>query len=185
MIEYVGIDVSKNKLDCTWLRDKASGKLKTKVFANDGSGHDELLVWLESMISCSASDILVTLEPTNVYHEALAYRLYESGYQVLMANPGKAKAFAQSQNQQSKTDKKDSVILARYGWKSSPEMALVRLFPERCCICFIANRLRRLVKQVLMWAWFLFNVSQGYLKEKRRSVNVGQVVFEPSCIWRL
>ena len=58
------------------------------------------------------------MEATGVYHEALAECLYEAGFKVIVSNPGKAKEFAKSQNQQGKTDKKDSVMLARYGQSS-------------------------------------------------------------------
>ncbi|WP_275401768.1 hypothetical protein [Salinicola corii] len=30
----IAIDVSKQKLDCAWLRDMSTGKVKTRVFAN-------------------------------------------------------------------------------------------------------------------------------------------------------
>jgi len=39
MMFYVGIDVSKQTLDCLWLRDPEALKVKTKVFSNSAEGH--------------------------------------------------------------------------------------------------------------------------------------------------
>ncbi len=38
MMTIIGIDVGKAKLDCLWLKDPATGKVKTKVFANTPDG---------------------------------------------------------------------------------------------------------------------------------------------------
>ncbi|PMR72306.1 IS110 family transposase, partial [Billgrantia endophytica] len=43
----IGIDVSKKKLDCAWLRDVSTGKVKTRVFTNHRQGFPRLLEWLE------------------------------------------------------------------------------------------------------------------------------------------
>jgi transposase len=115
MLNFIGIDVSKDKFDCAWLRDVETGKFKNKVFKNTKQGHQALEEWLLKNIQMDRHEIVITLEPTGVYHEALAYYLHAVGFKLLMANPGKAKEFARSQNQNGKTDKKDSAMLARYG----------------------------------------------------------------------
>ena len=43
MQEFIGIDVSKEKLDCAWLRDLATGKIKSKVIKNTAKGHEEMI----------------------------------------------------------------------------------------------------------------------------------------------
>ena len=43
----IGIDVSKAKLDCLWLRDSVSLKAKSRVFPNTPAGYQALLDWLE------------------------------------------------------------------------------------------------------------------------------------------
>lgn len=42
---FIGIDVSKAKLDCSLLLDVASGKRRAKTVANSKTGVSELLVW--------------------------------------------------------------------------------------------------------------------------------------------
>lgn len=90
MCVYIGIDISKAKLDISWLRDPVNNKIKTKVFKNDKQDMKKLEAWLIKNTIAEPQDILITLEPTGIYHENLAYFLHECGFQVFLANPGKA-----------------------------------------------------------------------------------------------
>jgi len=110
----IGIDVSKDKLDVAWLRDSDTLKVKTRVFSNNQKGFKELIAWLLRQTQASIEDIQVMMEATGIYHEALAYALYEAGAQVHVANPAHAKDFAKSLGRRSKTDRKDSITLARF-----------------------------------------------------------------------
>jgi transposase len=127
MNTIVGIDVSKGKLDVLWLKDPVSVKVKSKIVSNDRSGHAELLVWLQKHLDQPFEQMHVVMEATGIYHEALAYTLFEAGVKVSVVNPAQVRDFAKSLGTVHKTDKKDSVILARYGalmlpslWKPEP-----------------------------------------------------------------
>ena len=61
---YLGVDVSKKKLDCMLL-DTSSGKLKSKALLNTKAGFEELIEWLTAN---KAPDAHVVMEPTGVYH---------------------------------------------------------------------------------------------------------------------
>jgi len=115
MTYVVGIDVSKAKLDCLWLRDPATLKVKTKVVSNDTKGHKTLQQWLPKTLQVAPENILVVMEATGVYHEQIALALFESGFQVAVVNPARVKAYAQSLGNTHKTDKQDSLIIARFG----------------------------------------------------------------------
>lgn len=115
MLAFIGIDVSKDKLDVCWLRDVAKGKRKTKVIKNITKGHAELVTWLLKNIKSEPQDIVITLEPTNIYHEALMYFLHDNGFKVLLVNPAKSKKYAEAMNMTHKTDSVDSYMLACYG----------------------------------------------------------------------
>ena len=58
---------------------------------------------------------MITLEPTGIYREALMYFLHEQGFNVILANPGKAKKYADALNIVHKTDKSDATMPALYG----------------------------------------------------------------------
>jgi transposase len=120
MTVYIGIDVSKHKLDCAWLRDPNTGKVKTKVFGNDAAGHAAVLGWLMQQSGASVGEIHVVMEATGVYHEGLAQALYEAGLGVSVMNPAQVREFAKSLGVRGKNDKKDSVVLARYGAARRP-----------------------------------------------------------------
>lgn len=124
----IGIDVSKPKLDVTWLRDPETLKIKTRTFRNDREGIQSVLAWLLEQTQAPVADLQIMMEATGIYHEALAYAAYDAGAQVYVANPAQAKDFASSLGRRSKTDRKDSVVLARFlasrrhhVWQPEPE----------------------------------------------------------------
>ena len=121
-LNYIGIDVSKAKLDCLWLKDPEKNKVKTKSIDNKAEGHQELYDWLLKQTGSEAQEIMVTLEATGIYHETLAYTLFQKGFQVAVVNPARPKEFAKSLGSQHKNDKKDSFILALYGYRMRPEL---------------------------------------------------------------
>lgn len=122
MTFYVGVDVSKRKLDCAWLRDVEKLKVKTKVLSNDVQGHGQFLAWLHQHVSSVFADIHVVMEATGIYHEGLAYFLAGKGVQVSVANPARVRDFARSLGTQHKTDKQDGILLARFGAVTQPTL---------------------------------------------------------------
>ncbi len=62
------------------------------------------------------------MEATGVYHEALAYALYEASANVSVVNPAKINHYGKSLGVRRKTDKKDSLVIARYGATQSPPL---------------------------------------------------------------
>lgn len=118
----VGVDVSKAKLDCVWLRDAQTNKIKTKVVGNDRKGHQALTQWLTTTLKAAPEDIWVVMEATGVYHEALAHTLYQQGFAVSVENPAKIKDFGKSLGATHKTDKQDSVVIAYYGERLRPSL---------------------------------------------------------------
>jgi len=62
------------------------------------------------------------MEATGVYHEALAYAMHKAGASVSVVNPAKISHYAKSLGVRRKTDKKDSLVLARYGATQQPAL---------------------------------------------------------------
>lgn len=113
---YLGVDVAKAKLDCMLL-DTSSGKLKSKAIDNTAAGFAKLLEWL---VKQKAAKPHVVMEPTGMYHEGAALALADAGLVVSLVNPAQLRAFAQGLGVKTKTDKADSVVLARYGATQNP-----------------------------------------------------------------
>ncbi|WP_312510578.1 IS110 family transposase [Massilia sp.] len=113
---YLGVDVAKAKLDCMLL-DTSSGKVKSKAIPNTRAGHAQLLEWLDKQ---KAAKPHVVMEPTGVYHEGAALALADAGLIVSLVNPAQLRAFAQGMGVKTKTDKQDSMVLARFGETQKP-----------------------------------------------------------------
>lgn len=118
----IGIDVSKAKLDCLWIRDLGAMKLKGKVHHNTPTGHQAVLDWAMKQTGSGVDELHFVMEATGVYHEALAYALHDAGAQVSIVNPARVRDYARSLGTLSKNDRKDSVILARYGMTQAPTL---------------------------------------------------------------
>lgn len=114
---YLGVDVAKAKLDCALL-DTSTGKLKTKVVANTAPGFKDLLNWLSKQKEAPVPHVV--MEPTGVYHEAAALALTDAGLKLSLVNPAQLRKFAQGLGVKTKTDKADSVVLARFGATQNP-----------------------------------------------------------------
>lgn len=114
---YLGVDVSKKKLDCMLL-NSTNGKLKSKSLSNTKAGIEELIEWLAEN---KAPEAHVIMEPTGVYHEPAALALTDAGLKLSLVNPAQLRQFAQGLGVKNKTDKADSTVLARYGDTLKPE----------------------------------------------------------------
>jgi transposase len=111
---FIGIDVSKAKLDCSLLLDVASSKRRAKTVANSKAGVSELLAWCVKQ-HASPYELHAILEGTGVYHEQAALALADAGVTVSIVNPAQVKDFGRSLGVRTKTDGVDSLVLARYG----------------------------------------------------------------------
>lgn len=109
---YLGIDISKDSLDCFKLTETS----EAKQFSNDKRGIKKLLVWLEN-----DSDLDVVMEATGVYWQASAFALYKQGIKVSVVNPAQIKYFAKSSLRRGKTDSMDAELMAQYALKMQPK----------------------------------------------------------------
>jgi transposase len=128
IMAIIGIDVSKKKIDCLWLKDQNTGKVKSRVFANSLAGYSALLDWAQKQTNEERETLHFIMEATGIYHEALATQMYQAGAKVSVVNPAQVCSYAKSLGRRTKTDKKDSMVLARYGatqepglWQTEPE----------------------------------------------------------------
>lgn len=105
----LGIDISKQKFDVTLLFE--DNKVRKKVFSNDSSGFHMLHKWIRQLHD---GDIHACMEFTGVYDEKVAEFLYQQGITVSRINAMAIKAFAKSMLTRTKTDKKDSMVIAQF-----------------------------------------------------------------------
>lgn len=121
--QSVGIDCSKDDLAvCFGLLDqdfKIVNK-STHNFNNSTKGFNNLLKWVSKLMSPKLP-VCFVMEATGVYHEKLAYYLFDKGCVVHIVLPNRAKSFSRTQKVKTITDKEASKMLAAMGLEKSLE----------------------------------------------------------------
>lgn len=118
----VGIDVSKDTLQvCVSVIDtngkitiKGSGKVVNKTTA-----FDSFLTWVSKHCKDKSLPIRYVMESTGVYHEQLAWYLFQKDLTVSVVLPNKAKHYLRSIGNKSKNDSIDARGLAQMGLEQS------------------------------------------------------------------
>lgn len=112
---YLGIDVSKEKLDCSCVLSTDS-PLTHSIFKNNKDGFLKLWDWAKKLEKSTKTDrIHFCMEATGIYSDALSKFLVKEKEAVCsLINPAQIKAFAKSQMVRTKTDKVDSKVIAKY-----------------------------------------------------------------------
>jgi transposase len=122
MLKYcVGIDVSKNDLQCCISVIDHLQKVTIKAsakFANTKSGFPLLHQWISNRHKQKEVPLVVVMEATGIYYEQIAMYLFKQHYVLSVVLPNKAKKYLQSTGLKSKNDKIDAQGLAR-AWEQS------------------------------------------------------------------
>ena len=107
---FAGVDVSAREISVARLRSK-EGKLTVASFANTTSGHKALLAYLQQ----GTEEVRVCLEASGNYSLDLALALHAHRHiDVSVVNPRRARRFAESLGERSKTDPVDARVLCEY-----------------------------------------------------------------------
>lgn len=110
----LGVDVAKKKLDVCLL-DPETDRRRSKTVPNTPDGFAALRDGLLGQKVPDLSQVHLILEATGVYHEAVALWFFAAGAAISVVNPAQTKAFGQGLAIRTKTDARDSQVLARYG----------------------------------------------------------------------
>ena len=119
--QSLGIDVSKLTLSLSlgFLTDKLEKEFKShEDVPNELPGYKSVLQWIEKSVG-STVELVVVMEATGVYHQGIAHYPYLHGHTVTVMQSGRAKRYAQSLDQRSKTDALDSKMLSMLGLEMS------------------------------------------------------------------
>jgi transposase len=108
--KYVGIDVSKNRLDVAVLGEKQERQVD-----NAQQGINELVAWMQKL-----EPELIVVEATGGYQRAVVDTLFQAGLVVAVVNPARVRQFARACGLLAKTDKLDAQMLAVFGQRVQP-----------------------------------------------------------------
>jgi transposase len=112
-VTYVGLDVSKDRLDYT-----LDGVTAAAV-PNTAAGHARLAKHLRRVPAAR-----VVCEASGGYEREVVAHLLTAGIEVCVVQPSRVRAFAHAEGLLAKTDRIDACLLRRYGEKMQPRLAV-------------------------------------------------------------
>ncbi len=133
---YVGLDVSKDKIDVCILPSKQSF-----VISNDKAGFKQLINALKEPVGC------ILMESTSKYHRNAFKALKTKGFPVCVHNPKSIRHFGLALGLMAKTDKADAHICARFACVIEPRETQL-LSPVREKLVSLVNTRAKLVKDL-------------------------------------
>ena len=137
MESYLGVDISKSKVDAALLNHL--GKYKTKVFPNTAAGSVALVHWLNENALNGALQVHICIEATGTYHEQLALHLYDQGLNVSIIDPMEVGRFIELEGTRKKTGGADARSLARFCRVTQPPLWLAPSRPVRALEALMAR----------------------------------------------
>jgi transposase len=108
---YVGIDVSKDRLDVAVLGEKQTWQTK-----NTPHG---VACLVKEMVGLQPE--LIVVEATGGYQRSVVEALFHAGLCVAVVNPARVRQFARASGLLAKTDKLDAFVLAEFGQRMQPK----------------------------------------------------------------
>ena len=108
---YVGIDVSKDRLDVVVLGEERGWQVD-----NTQAGIVRLVEQMQKL-----QPELIVVEATGGYQRAVVEALFWAGLAVAVVNPARVRQFARACGLLAKTDKLDAQVLAVFGQKSATQ----------------------------------------------------------------
>jgi transposase len=136
---YIGVDVSKDRLDVFILPDK-----DYLQFESTTSGIQKLLKKAQGF-----SDVLITMESTGGYEKPLAHTLAKANLAVAILNPRQVRDLARSKGRLAKTDRIDAEIIALFALDNKPA-ANVNYDENQQKLAKYTARRRQLVDMIIM-----------------------------------
>jgi transposase len=135
---YVGIDVSKDRLD---VHVRPSGE--AFAVARDRKGLEELVERLRAI-----NPTLVAVEATGGFETIVAAALGGAGLPLVVVNPAQVRHFAQAVGKRAKTDPIDAEMIARFAEAVKPEL---RQLPDEAArlLTELVSRRRQIIEMLV------------------------------------
>ena len=134
---YIGIDVSKDRLD---VAAYPSGELFS--IARNGAGIDELIELMKTM-----APGLIALEATGGFERTVAAGLAGAKLPVVVVNPAQVRDFAKALGKRAKTDPIDAMVIARFAEAMKPPLRALPDDMTRLLADLVARR-RQIVEMI-------------------------------------
>lgn len=141
---WIGIDVSKDKLDVCLLREV--DKTSTLIVENNKKGFAKLLAWVQR--NTPDASLHFALEATGAYSNAVAEFLVEADQYVSVLNPAPVKYAGMAYGITNRTDRTASKVIALFCKKEKPALWR-RAAPEVRLLVALVRRIQGLTTQLI------------------------------------
>jgi len=135
---YIGIDVSKDRLD---VHVQPSGEAFAVI--RDGKGLEELVERV-----CRLSPTLIAVEATGGFETIVAAAVAGAGLPLVVVNPAQVRHFAQALGKRAKTDPIDAAVIALFAEAVKPEL---RALPDEAqrLLAELVGRRRQIIEMMV------------------------------------
>lgn len=121
-IHFAGIDVSKQKIDVCVIINNQKSEISSNCFDQSKRGFSRLKKWLVQLTEKQTDRLLICVENTGLYDDALLYYLSDQGLSVSLENAANIKRSVR--DNRGKTDKLDARNITLYAMIHQDELRL-------------------------------------------------------------
>jgi transposase len=170
-IHFAGIDVSKNWIDVCVLIDAEKSVFNQQRFDQSKQGFAELKKWLIKLSGSQVEQLLICVENTGLYDDALLYFLADKGFRVCLENAAKIKASIR--DRRAKNDQLDARNIALYALRHADELEewqkprevvdqLKQLLASRATLVSHLTSIKQAQKEVQTFKWAKLKKTKDY-----------------------
>ncbi len=170
-IHFAGIDVSKNWIDVCVLINGDKSVFYQERFEQSKRGFNELKKWLITLVGKQSDQLLICVENTGLYDDALLYFLSDKGFSVCLENAAKIKASIR--DKRSKNDQLDARNITLYALRHADELEvwqkpravvekLKQLLAARTTLVSHLTSIKQAQKEIEMFNWSKLKKTKNY-----------------------
>jgi transposase len=170
-IHFAGIDVSKMWIDVCLLVNGERSTFHPERFEQSKSGFTELKKWLIKTVAKTTEQLLICVENTGLYDDALLNFLSDKGFIICLENAAKIKASIR--DRRAKNDSLDARNIALYALRHADELELWRrprpvveklkqLLAARATLVSHVTSLKQAQKEIEVFKWSKLKKTKNY-----------------------
>ena len=170
-IHFAGIDVSKMWIDVCVLINGNKSVFYQQRFEQSKQGFAALRKWLIKLVESQVDQLLICIENTGLYDDALLYFLADKGFRVCLENAAKIKASIR--DRRAKNDQLDARNIALYALRHAEELQewqrprevveqLKQLLASRATLVSHLTSIKQAQKEVQTYKWAKLKKTKDY-----------------------
>lgn len=170
-IHFAGIDVSKMWIDVCLLVNGDKSVFHQQRFDQSRKGLSEVKNWLIKLTESQVEKLLICIENTGLYDDALIYFLSEKGFRICLENAAKIKASIR--DRRAKNDQLDARNITMYALRHADELEewqkprevidqLKQLLASRATLVSHLTSIKQAQKEIQTFKWAKLKKTKDY-----------------------